>query len=92
MVSPASAPIDMTLAAQSIPLAANAVAVPTPAQQPRTGGTLNYIVTAEPPSFDGHRETTFAMIHPTAPHYSLLYKFDPKAYPPITLYEGRMES
>ncbi|MDQ3810625.1 MAG: ABC transporter substrate-binding protein [Chloroflexota bacterium] len=35
------------------------------------------MVSAEPPSFDAHRETTFAMIHPTAPHYSLLIKVDP---------------
>ncbi len=46
-------------------------------QAPRSGGTLVFIVNAEPPSFDGHRETTFALLHPIAPHYSLLYKFDP---------------
>ena len=32
---------------------------------------------AEPPSFDGHRETTFALIHPIAPFYSLLVRVDP---------------
>jgi peptide/nickel transport system substrate-binding protein len=41
------------------------------------GGTLTFIVNAEPPSYDGHRETTFALLHPIAPHYSLLYRFDP---------------
>ncbi|HYR92763.1 MAG TPA: ABC transporter substrate-binding protein [Methylomirabilota bacterium] len=46
-------------------------------EKPQTGGTLTFIVNAEPPSFDGHRETTFALLHPIAPHYSLLYKFDP---------------
>jgi peptide/nickel transport system substrate-binding protein len=35
-------------------------------------------VSKTPPSFDGHRETTFAMIHPIAPHYSTLLRFDPK--------------
>ena len=51
---------------------------PAPAgEQPRPGGTLTFIVNAEPPSFDGHRETTFALLHPIAPHYSTLYKFDP---------------
>src|SRR5206468_12919358 len=47
------------------------------AEQPQSGGTLTFIVNAEPPSFDGHRETTFALLHPIAPHYSTLYKFDP---------------
>jgi len=47
------------------------------AEQPQAGGTLTFIVNAEPPSFDGHRETTFALLHPIAPHYSTLYKFDP---------------
>ena len=46
-------------------------------EQPQPGGTLTFIVNAEPPSFDGHRETTFALLHPIAPHYSTLYKFDP---------------
>ena len=51
---------------------------PAPAgEQPHPGGTLTFIVNAEPPSFDGHRETTFALLHPIAPHYSTLYKFDP---------------
>src|SRR4029434_3962570 len=48
-----------------------------PGEKPQTGGTLTFVVNAEPPSFDGHRETTFALLHPIAPHYSLLYKFDP---------------
>ncbi|CAN5227395.1 ABC transporter substrate-binding protein [soil metagenome] len=47
------------------------------AESPRAGGTLTFIVSAEPPSFDGHKETTFAMLHPTAPHYSLLLRYDP---------------
>jgi peptide/nickel transport system substrate-binding protein len=70
-------------AAAAAPTAAPAAAgQPTAAAQPagetpRRGGELTFVVSAEPPSFDGHRETTFAMIHPTAPHYSLLIKFDP---------------
>ncbi len=50
---------------------------PQGAEQPRSGGQLVFIVSAEPPSYDGHKETTFAMLHPTAPHYSLLLRFDP---------------
>jgi peptide/nickel transport system substrate-binding protein len=41
------------------------------------GGTLVMVVAGQPPGFDGHQEATFAMVHPTAPHYSLLIKADP---------------
>jgi peptide/nickel transport system substrate-binding protein len=64
-------------------LAMGSAVPPTAAQQPRTGGTLTFIVSAEPPSFDAHRETTFALIHPIRPHYNLLVKFDPQGYPKI---------
>jgi peptide/nickel transport system substrate-binding protein len=47
-------------------------------EPPRKGGELVFVVGAEPPSFDGHRESTFSMLHWTAPHYSLLLKFDPQ--------------
>jgi peptide/nickel transport system substrate-binding protein len=50
---------------------------PSAAAEPTKGGTLKYVVPAEPPSFDGHRETTFALIHPIAPFYSLLIRVDP---------------
>jgi peptide/nickel transport system substrate-binding protein len=53
------------------------------AQAPRSGGELIFAVAETPPSFDGHRETTFAMIHPIAPHYSTLLRFDPHNYPKI---------
>ena len=43
----------------------------------KKGGVLKYVVPAEPPSFDGHRETTFALIHPIAPFYSLLIRLKP---------------
>jgi peptide/nickel transport system substrate-binding protein len=55
----------------------------TGAQQPRSGGMLTFIVSAEPPSFDAHREATFALIHPARPHYNLLVKFDPQQYPKV---------
>ena len=44
----------------------------------KKGGTLVFVVPDEPPSFDGHRETTFALIHPVAPHYSVLVRVDPQ--------------
>ena len=53
------------------------------AQQPRPGGELVFAVGELPPSFDGHRETTFGMLHPVAPHYSTLLRFDPQNYPKI---------
>ncbi len=59
------------------------VAAPTGAQTPRRGGTLVFVVSAEPPSLDAHREATFALIHPTRPHYNLLVKFDPLNYPKV---------
>jgi peptide/nickel transport system substrate-binding protein len=52
--------------------------VPAAAQEkPRPGGELVFVVAAEPPSFDGHREETFAMLHPIAPHYNTLMRTDP---------------
>jgi len=52
-------------------------------EKPRSGGELVFAVGGTPPSFDGHRETTFAMLHPLAPHYSTLLRFDPQNYPKI---------
>ncbi|HWO43330.1 MAG TPA: ABC transporter substrate-binding protein [Candidatus Eisenbacteria bacterium] len=52
-------------------------------ESPRRGGELVFAVGGTPPSFDGHRETTFAMLHPIAPHYSTLLRFDPQNYPEI---------
>jgi peptide/nickel transport system substrate-binding protein len=53
------------------------------AQTPKRGGTLNFSVVAEPPNYDCHGSTTFALIHPIAPHYSTLVKFDGKTYPKV---------
>lgn len=50
---------------------------------PKSGGILNFAVPRDPPSFDCHRENTFACIHPIAPFYSLLVRFDQNAYPDI---------
>jgi peptide/nickel transport system substrate-binding protein len=43
----------------------------------RTGGELAFVVSGEPPSYDAHREETFALIHPAAPHYNTLLRIDP---------------
>src|SRR5262245_53954269 len=44
---------------------------------PRAGGELTFVVPGEPPSYDAHREETFALIHPAAPHYNTLLRIDP---------------
>src|SRR5438132_718743 len=46
-------------------------------ERPRYGGELVYVVPTEPASYDGHREGTFALVHPLAPVYSTLLRFDP---------------
>ena len=50
----------------------------TAAEVPKRGGTLTYMIPADaPPSFDGHRENTFATIHAVAPFYSVLIRANP---------------
>ena len=53
------------------------LAIPLQAQTPRYGGELVYPVPSEPPSYDGHREETFGLIHPVAPFYNTLIRVDP---------------
>src|SRR3954467_13165807 len=49
------------------------------AEAPKRGGTLTYMIPADaPPSFDGHRENTFATIHAVAPFYSVLIRVNPE--------------
>jgi peptide/nickel transport system substrate-binding protein len=52
-------------------------------RQPKHGGTLEFAVTVEPASYDCHSNTSFAFLHPVAPHYSTLLKFDAANYPQI---------
>src|SRR3990170_5776597 len=66
-----------------IALASMVIPAAMAAEQPKAGGTLTFAVAAEPASYDLHRETSFASIHPVAPHYSLLVKFDQWKYPEI---------
>src|SRR6059036_2747405 len=54
------------------------LAAPAGAQErPRYGGELVFAVPSEPPSYDAHREETFGVIHPMAPHYNTLIRVDP---------------
>src|SRR5260370_12435679 len=49
------------------------------AETPKSGGTLTYMVSADAPrSLDGHGEATFAMVHVTAPFYSVLVRVNPE--------------
>jgi peptide/nickel transport system substrate-binding protein len=59
-------------------LCAAAMTAPAAAETPKRGGTLIYMIPADaPPSFDGHRETTFATVHAAAPFYSVLIRVNP---------------
>src|SRR3984893_18004996 len=62
------------LAAALAALARPALAADTP----KRGGILTYMIPADaPPSFDGHKESTFATVHAFAPFYSLLVRINP---------------
>ena len=50
---------------------------------PKRGGTLEFASTVEPGNYDCHGNTSFAFLHPVAPHYSMLLKFDSANYPQI---------
>src|SRR5262250_239082 len=61
-----------------VAIVAAALASPAAAQdKPRYGGELIFAVPSEPPSYDAHREETFGVIHPLAPHYNTLLRPDP---------------
>ena len=59
--------------------AALAIAAPASADEtPKRGGILTYMIPADaPPSFDAHREETYATIHSAAPFYSTLIRVNP---------------
>ena len=55
------------------------LAVPAAAETPKYGGILTYMIPADaPPSFDGHRESTYATVHSVAPFYSVLLRVNPE--------------
>jgi peptide/nickel transport system substrate-binding protein len=60
-------------------VAAAALCLPAiAAETPKRGGILTYVIPADaPPSFDGHREETYATIHSIAPFYSVLIRANP---------------
>jgi peptide/nickel transport system substrate-binding protein len=66
--------------AGSVAIILLSLAVPAFADDaPKRGGILTYMIPADsPPSFDGHREATFATIHAVAPFYSVLIRANPE--------------
>ena len=59
-------------------LAAVVAAPASAGETPEYGGTLTYMIPADaPPSFDAHREETYATIHSAAPFYSTLLRINP---------------
>ena len=50
---------------------------------PKHGGMLEFAVLVEPNDYDCYANTSFAFLHPIAPHYSTLLKFDAADYPRI---------
>ena len=47
------------------------------AETPQKGGILTFVTASKIPSYDLHKETTFGVIHPLAPLYSLLIRINP---------------
>ena len=78
-------PRALGLAATSLALAAFAMADASAqsAGAPKRGGVLEFAVDAEPPNYDCHANVSFAFLHPVAPHYSTLLKFDGANYPQV---------
>jgi len=58
-------------------LALGSVGIASAMEKPKSGGILNFVVGSKIPSYDGHKETTFGMIHPIRPFYSLLIRVNP---------------
>jgi len=52
-------------------------------KQPKHGGILEFAVDAEPANYDCGANISFAFLHPIAPHYSTLLKFDAANYPQV---------
>jgi len=66
----------LAIGAALLATAAPAIAAET---APKRGGTFTFMIPADaPPSFDGHREGTFATLHGEAPFYSVLIRVNPQ--------------
>ena len=64
--------------AAAITLALGLAASAAASEIPKRGGVLTYMIPADaPPSFDAHRELTYATIHSASPFYSVLIRINP---------------
>src|ERR1700758_4742550 len=71
--------MDRSLVAGVLAILVSAGLPATAGDTPKRGGTLTYMIPADaPPSFDGHREATFATVHAVAPFYSVLVRVNPE--------------
>src|SRR5258707_81444 len=69
----------LRIAAAALCAALVAAAPALAAEVPKRGGILTYLIPADaPPSFDGHREATYATVHAAAPYYSVLIRVNPQ--------------
>ena len=78
--------IDALISLRLIAVVAIAILLPQMARAddaPKRGGMLEFASTVEPNNYDCHGNTSFAFLHPIAPHYSTLLKFDTANYPQI---------
>jgi peptide/nickel transport system substrate-binding protein len=68
-----------TLALAALLGLAGSVAQAADEEAPKRGGILTYMIPADaPPSFDAHRESTYATVHAVAPFYSVLIRVNPE--------------
>ena len=80
----AAMPTNRRLVTFAAVAAALAIGRPSVAEtSAKHGGTLEFAVTVEPGNYDCHGNISFAFLHPIAPHYSTLLKFDAANYPRI---------
>jgi peptide/nickel transport system substrate-binding protein len=70
-------------AASAAALAVTVPALGADGDAPKRGGTLVFAVESEPANYDCHANVSFAFLHPVAPHYSMLLKFDAPNYPAV---------
>ena len=68
----------MAFRAATLAAMLDAAAPAAAGETPKYGGSLIFMIPADaPPSFDAHREGTFATVHSAAPFYSVLIRVDP---------------
>jgi peptide/nickel transport system substrate-binding protein len=80
---PIGAPLLRRVGLAGVLLAFGAGGVLAADAAPKRGGILEFSVENEIGNYDCHANTSFAAMHPLAPHYSTLLKFDGTNYPQV---------